>query len=199
MLPLTSISICLGILQRLISHLSRSRTRLLYHWSELWRTLLSFIRFLTSYTDDLRKISGIYTLLDSLINLIALSLSSGDAFLPGPSDYDDLFYKLVETGDTLSTFRDAYELENRQGSSLPTLINVSSHYHELLQNSKEKARNKHMSPKQVSEVIKNGYETLSIKAKEGLDQWDRYREADFKPVLKKIARVAVTDVRNLDH
>lgn len=45
-------------------------------------------------------------LLDSVVNVIAISLSLGDAFLPSPSDYDDLFYKIIETGDVLVNFRD---------------------------------------------------------------------------------------------
>lgn len=40
------------------------------------------------------------------MNLIALALSAGDAFLPGAAEYDDLFYKLVEAGDVLVKFRD---------------------------------------------------------------------------------------------
>ena len=44
-------------------------------------------------------------------------------------------------------------------------------------------------------MIKSGYETLSVTAKDGLDSWDRYREADEKTVMKRVARVAVADVR----
>ncbi|KAI9681358.1 MAG: hypothetical protein M1817_002641 [Caeruleum heppii] len=172
-----------------------------YHWSELWRALLSLIRFLTSYASDLHSLTNIRTLLDNLVNLIALSLSTGDAFLPSASEYDDLFYKLVETGDVLTKFRDAYDLSKTSPqNSLPTLISVSSHYYTLLQESSQSKTGrstKSLSPQQVSEVIKSGYETLSITAKDGLDAWDRYREADEKTFLKKMARVAVGDVRHL--
>ena len=185
----------LGVLHRTISFLARSRIRLSYHWSELWRSLLSFIRFLNSYTTSLASLPNISILLDTLVNTIALSLSSGESFLPGPAEYDDLFYKLVEIGDTLIKFRDAYELQKRPENSLPTLINVSRHYEELLQKSKDGRRSKQLSPQQVNGVIKQGYDTLSITAKEGLDQWQKYREADYKSIIKRIARVAVTDVR----
>ncbi|KAI9892093.1 MAG: hypothetical protein M1814_001799 [Vezdaea aestivalis] len=186
----------LGIIHRLISHLSRARKRLQYHWSELWRSLLSFIKFLTSYSATLKSLAHMHTLLDSLVNLIALSLSVGESFLPGPADYDDLFYKLVETGDILTKFRDAYDLQKRSESSLPTLIEVSKHYDELLQQSKSGRKSKQLNPTQVSSVIKQGYETLNISTKDGLDQYDKFREADHKSLLKKIARVAVVDVKN---
>lgn len=77
-----------------------------YHWSELWRSILSFIRFLTAYSADLQGLHHIHDLINNLVNLVAMSLSSGDSFLPSAAEYDDLFYKLVETGETLTKFSD---------------------------------------------------------------------------------------------
>ncbi|KAH0543939.1 hypothetical protein FGG08_001840 [Glutinoglossum americanum] len=145
----------------------------------------------------LKSLPNINTLLDNLVSLVALSLSTGDAFLPGPAEYDDLFYKLVETGDILVKFRDLYELDKRPSNSIATLISVSEHYYQLLTSNQSKTHSKHLSPQQVSNVIKSGYETLSITAKDGLDSWDRYREADERVMLKKVARAAVADVRAL--
>ena len=189
--------LCLGILLRIVSFLSRSRTRLAYHWSELWRTLLALLRFLTTYASDFSNNTDTRPLLDSLVNLIVLSLSNGEAFLPDPAAYDDLFYKLVESGPTLTKFRDAYNLNNDSDTnSIATLINVSHHYQDLLDGEKSKGK-KNLSPREVSNVIKKGYETLSIQSKDGLDRWEEFREADEKTVLKKIARVAVEDVKRL--
>ncbi|TAQ90089.1 hypothetical protein B7494_g1605 [Chlorociboria aeruginascens] len=189
--------LCIGIILRIISHLSRSRTRLNFHWAELFRSLLALIRFLTTYTTDLKNVPRIDILLDSLVNLIALSLSAGESFLPSPAAYDDLFYKLVETGEVLTKFRENYNLGNRPTSSIDTLISVSTHYNQLLADGAPGRRGKHLTSVQVAGVIKQGYETLSIQAKEGLDSWDKYREADEKTFLKKMARAAVSDVKNL--
>ncbi|KAM3065291.1 hypothetical protein ACMFMF_011229 [Clarireedia jacksonii] len=186
--------LCVGIIIRIISHLSRSRTRLSYHWSELFRSLLALVRFLTTYTSDLKTLLNIEILLDNVVNLIALSLSAGEAFLPSPVAYDDLFYKLVETGEVLVKFRDNYDLGKRPTSSIDTLISVTTHYNEMLM---EGGKKKHLTSAQVSSVIKQGYETLSIQAKEGLDGWERYREADERTFLKKVARMVVGDVRGL--
>jgi hypothetical protein len=82
---------------------------------------------------------------------------------------------------------------------MQTLINVSSHYHSLLEsNKKGKSRSKHLSPQEVSTIIKQGYETLSIDASEGLDRWEKFREADYKTLLKRIARAAVDDAKALN-
>lgn len=136
-------------------------------------------------------------MVDTLIGLLAFALSAGENFLPDPASYDDLFYKLTESGDVLIKFRDAYGLSSQNGP-MQSLINVSSHYHSLLEgNESGKARSKVLSPREVSTVIKQGYETLSIETSEGLDRWDKFREADYKPVLKRIARIVVDDAKSL--
>ncbi|KAK5658444.1 hypothetical protein OQA88_1833 [Cercophora sp. LCS_1] len=194
-------TLCVGILLRIISYMSRTRTRLQYHWAELFRSLLSLIRFLTTYASDLKDLSHIDTLLDHVVNLLALGLSSGETFLPTPAAYDDLFYKVVETGEILVKFRDTYKLSKRPSNSIDTLVSVSTHYKEMLAAGGKAGPGKRtgtqLTSLQVAEVIKQGYETLSIQTKEGLDSWETYREADERTLLKKMARAAVGDVKVL--
>ena len=101
----------------------------------------------------------------------------------------------------LVKFRDVYNLKKRQSNSIDTLVNVSTHYKEMLSQKSGSGsgagKEKLTSSVQVAEVIKQGYETLSIQAKEGLDSWERFREADERGLLKKMAREAVGDVRGL--
>ncbi|THY62382.1 DUF1741-domain-containing protein [Aureobasidium pullulans] len=185
-----------GILLRLVTFLSKARIRLTYHWSELWRSLLSFVRFLTVYADDLKPLYRINTLIHTLVNLITLSLTQGESFLPDSSSYDDISYKLVEFGPSLTSFRDAYTLHKGEtAASMNILVHVSKHYSDLIAGQRGKVKN--LSPKEVTRIIKEGYETLSIEAKEGLDHWDLYRESEHKAELKKIARTACADARAL--
>ncbi|KAL2018194.1 hypothetical protein VTK56DRAFT_1167 [Thermocarpiscus australiensis] len=199
-------TLCVGILLRIISYMSRSRTRLQYHWAELFRSLLSLVRFLTTYAADLRALPHIDTLLDHVVNLVALGLSAGETFLPTPAAYDDLFYKVVESGEVLVKFRDTYGLANRPSNSIDTLVNVSTHYKEMLAEGGGSSggggggggsakAGRRLTSLQVAEVIKQGYETLSIQSKEGLDSWEKYREADERTLLKKMTRAVVADVR----
>ena len=84
--------------------------------------------------------------------------------------------------------------------AVDSLIGVSRHYHGLLEEDAKLARvkgGKHLSARQVQTVIQRGYETLSIQAKDGLDRWERFREAEHKTVLKKVARVVVGDVKEM--
>lgn len=172
--------------------------RIAYHWSEMWRSLLAFVKFLTTYADDLRTLSDIQRLVHDVVNLITLSLTQGEAFLHDSAAYDDLFYKLVESGESLRSLRDAYKLDKSpSGSAIGTLIGVSTHYSELIKDATT-GKTKNLVPREVSKIIKQGYETLSIEAREGLDQWTPYREADHKVFLKHCARAAVADARALN-
>lgn len=143
--------------------------------------------------------SGIDSLVDSTVNLIAFSLTTGEAFLPDTASYDDLFYKLVESGDILIKFRDAHDLNKRTASNaIDVLTGVSGHYYSILEGDERgKVRSKNLSPKEVQNVIKQGYETLSIQAREGLDHWESFREADHRATLKRVARIAVEDAKAL--
>lgn len=186
----------IAVMSRVLSYLAKSRTKLDYHWSELWRSLLSFVRFLTTYADDLKVLSGTQELITSLIDVLTIALSSGEAFLPNAAAYDDLFYKLVESGEALVKLRDAYALSKSDANTpINTLIGVSKHYQELIETQKSKST--HLTPREVSKIIKQGYDTLSIDTKEGLDHVEQYREADHKVELKKITRVAVNDAASL--
>ena len=260
-------TLLVGILLRLVAHLSRTRTRLAYaHWPDLFRALLGLVRFLTTYAADLgapaasstpraaatstitlssttttttlstptstTASSGpstssqqLDTLVDHVVNLLALGLSAGEAFLPTPAAYDDLFYKVVESGEVLTKFRDTYRLssatigggggalgQGRSTNSIDTLLSVNAHYKQLLAEgakggkggrvkglsllSSSSSSSSTLTSLQVAEVIKQGYETLSIQAAAGLDGWEKYREADERTLLKRLARTAVADVKH---
>lgn len=225
-----------------------NKIRLTYHWSELWRTLLSLMRFLTTYAADLTTNPKIHTLTSSLADLMAFCVSGGDTFLPDPASYDDLFYKLVETGPVISKFRDVYAFNRTPAPGTPTaqqsekpisaaaaakndvhaaavdtLLSVSTHFYTLLFHSEggggdstpasvapspkpdgeptpvalPAIKKKNLSPREVHRIIKQGYDTLSIQPPEGLTTWSRWRETEWKSELKRAARCAVDDARQL--
>jgi len=188
----------IGIILRIVSHLASNRTRLQHHWPYLWGALLSFIKFLTQYEADLSHQPHIQEdICSPLTSLIAYCLSAGDRFLPDPGSYDDLFYKLVETGPTLPKFRDAYFRGSGAGqdTGINVLISISSHYHDLLH--AKHGKKTHQSPAAVQSVIKQGYESLEIEPNENLGLWEKWRESIWKAELKKITRTVIQDVKKI--
>lgn len=218
---------CISLIHQLLSYLVSTRTRFNYHWSLLWQTLLSFLRFFTTYAaSHSSQDPDLPALLAPFLATIALTASAGDAFLPDPAAYDDFFYKLVEAGRYLPRFKEAFKLHPEANSSASTstststypnnsagtttasnglssshidlLIHVSTHFHNLLEAERSKGRmGKTLSPREVNHIIRIGYETLQIPPTEGLDRWPRFREADEKSLLKRAARAACEDTRRL--
>ena len=203
---------CIGLIHRLLSYLTFTRTRLTYHWSLLWQTLLSFLRFLTTRASSLTvQDPDIPLLVKPFLATLALAATSGESFLPDPAAYDDLFYKLVEAGDYLSRFKKAFQMHLTEPSinisttsnspmtaPIDILIQVAAHYHDLVEAEKGKGRmGNNMSPREVSKVIRQGYDTLRLPAMEELDRWDRFREGDERGMLKRVARVAVEDTKKM--
>jgi len=210
--PLALYTSTLTLLHRTLTHLIRTSTRLPYHWPLLWQTLLSLLRFLTTYAPSLQAQnppSTLHDLLHPFLATLALAVSEGDTFLPSPEAYDDLSYKLVEASHVLQKFQSLYLPSSSAPTSAPTpssstataqalitLLYISTHYHNLLET--EKA-GKNLSPKEVSRVIRKGYETLRVpeEGKEGLMAVERWREGEERVFLKRVGREAVGDGRRV--
>lgn len=159
--------------------------------------MLSFVRFLDSYSSDLKFISGIEDLNDTLLAVLALALSRGESFLPDAASYDDLFYKVFESGDAIKKLRDNFGMAERgSAGALKVLLSVADHFQKLLEEQKGK-NSRDLGPQEIHKLIKQGYETLAIQSTEGLDRWDKYREGDYRNLLKKLIRMAVEDSRAL--
>lgn len=192
--------LALSIILRVVTYLERSKIRLQHHWAYIWGSLLSLMRFLTQYASDLKYLRGIREgPCATLASLAAFCLSKGDGFLPDPASYDDLFYKLIEANDILNKFRQAYcdvgSPSDTLNRSVKALISVSSHYHELLK--AQHGKKTHQSPAAIQKVIKEGYDTLNLEVDEDFGQWEKWRESNWKPELKKMIRVSVEDARLL--
>lgn len=109
------------------------------------------MRFLTNYAADLTHNPQVETLVAIVVDTLAFAVSAGDTFLPDPASYDDLFYKLVETGPIIAKFRELYSpilapsstkplkpadasisSTSTHTAALETLISVSTHFYTLL-------------------------------------------------------------------
>ncbi|KAL9032550.1 MAG: hypothetical protein Q9180_006437, partial [Flavoplaca navasiana] len=206
----------LNIIHRLLTHLLTTRTRFTYHWPLLWQTLLSLLRFLTTYADSIKHDPDLPILLNTFLTVLSLAVCNGDIFLPDTDSHDDLFYKLVENGHLLPRFKSAFAhpstiasggaIDPRTGTSpaalIDALISISEHFTSLLEEEKGRTSTfgggtKTLSPKEVSQVIRKGCDSLTLPAMEGLERWTRWREVDEKGFVKRVGRLAVEDARRV--
>lgn len=210
-------STTLTILLAILTHLSSTRVRLAHHWSYIWLSLVSLLRFMTTYATDLSqaaRLSDIQSsILTPLTRIMTFALLRGDNFLPDPPSYDDLFYKLLESSELLTKFRTAYEIpklppSNKLRRGADALISIAGHYQNLLSSSKKV----HQSPKDIQTLIGEGHETLgevvdnisttgSAKGaaigNEEFGHLEKWRESAWKVEIKKIIRTVVEDARSL--
>ena len=207
----------LNLLHRILAHMNSMRTRLIYHWSLLWQTLLSLLRFLTTYASSLISMNPpetLHQLLTPFLSSLALAVAEGETLLPDWDSYDDLFYKLVEAGELLPRFKAAFFPPSTTNSAtatagskplgleaLDTLIHVSKHYHALLEAEKQTGKvGKNLEMREVGRVIRKGFESLEMPpgmAEGRFAAWERWREGEERGFLKRCARAAVEDGRRV--
>jgi hypothetical protein len=186
----------LGILLRITTYLKRARTRIAYHWPELWKSIFAFVRFLVTYHDSLQSINGHNDIVYAVVNLVTLCLTSAEAFLPDGEALDDLFYKVCQGHADLEQLREKNMLDRSPvTANIKTLSDASTHLTEAIQNAG--GNSKKVSVKEVMTIIRNGYETLSIESREEGEYWTPYREQDHKGDMKKITRVVIADGKRL--
>jgi hypothetical protein len=184
----------IALVHRLLCCLSQNHIILTYHWSLAWQSLLSLLRFLTTYaTDLLSQTADIHTLLTPLLRTIALAVLSGPSFLPA-SSLDDLFYKLLESHATLVSLKSLYHLPDH--SPIDVLLSVSGYFKNLLEQERGKGKiGGNLGMREVTKVIRMGLEGLVLPEGVEVEGWDKWREGEERGFLKRVGRVAVEDVR----
>lgn len=197
----------LKIINRLLICMSQNNIRFPYHWPLLWQTLLSLVRFFQTYASDISTAHSTETLQDMtapLLNSLTLAVARGAQFLPDTSSYDDLSYKLVEQHETLTKFKAAFPILSSSATSAGTpidlLITTAAHFHGILDAEKEKGKLRStLSSREVSRVIRGGYETLDVADVNdmGVENFKVWRESEERGFIKKVARFAVEDVRKM--
>lgn len=187
----------IGIILRIVSHLARLKIRLPYHWPELWRSLLAFVRFLVQYAENLKQINGIELVVYGLVNLLGLCLTSGENLLPDSAPLEDLFYKLLESTAFLEKLGTAYKLSDSPvKANMAVLIDACRHFDKVTDQAGGKS--KAVTAKEIMSHIRSGHETLSIEGDDGrTEYWEVYREQDYKVDIKRIIRTVVGDARLL--
>lgn len=177
---------------QVIHFLRQAKFQLQYHWSELWKTLMSLIRFInahpyptsttspsssaTSLPNGNEK-SGDVNAYSEIVGLVVLILSTslihGDSFLGTAEDFDDLFYKVIEGSVVLTKLKEVFFTPSVNGGpgntaslspSMAVLQAAINHYSALLPKSKlmGASSSQQLNAQQVAALIRDGYQTLSL-------------------------------------
>ena len=146
----------------------------------------------------MRHLTGLEHLAAQLASVLAFALTTGNAFLPDANAYDDLVYKVFEAGDVLIRSKAEYP---SAANALRVPLQVYEHYHVLLQKYQEGrsagAAARAVAPREINRMIRTGHESLELPIIDGPGTWEKTREAEWRNLLKKVARTVGVDVRRL--
>lgn len=177
-----------------LAYLRSSETRLDYHWKELWKTLDSLVKFLGTYPPGPTESSVARDVAELVTLNLATCLVHGDSILSSGPDYDDMFYKVVESTSDFEKLSRVYSLDNTP--AMQVITKTTSHYASLL-------KEKNLTIGQVSEVIKQGYQTLSLfsitnAAPVGyFEERPKFNEKHERLFMKKFTKLVIDDVSGL--
>ncbi|KAL7750180.1 hypothetical protein RI367_004353 [Sorochytrium milnesiophthora] len=157
----------LEIVYTCIAHLRKGRTRIAYHWGEMWKTLLSVLSFVVSRFERLGQIGPtVQVLTDRLLVCLNTAIVHGDDFLPDGQSNEALYYELVRQSDMFD------ELERRYPSPRHHVVRLAQRNIRTVLSQFKGAlaapttatgsRPKRLSSKQIMTLIKEAYIGLDL-------------------------------------
>lgn len=198
---------CLGIIHRVLCYQKKCRVRLQYAWKDLWTALMNLLKFVLSHESHLLKKHNIFHIASKVINIFNLFITYGDTFLPNPTSYDELYYEIIRMHQVFdNVYSMALRYTTNEGVWKDSAAKLKNHLGNI------RAIINHFTPKvdswaaqnhlaslteeQVLEVVRNNYDTLTLKLQDSLDQFERYsekpRETSF---FTQLVRSITCDVR----
>lgn len=193
-----------NIILKHLCYLIKFEIRNDYQWSDLWHSLFCLLRFLTVNYDKLdvlkiKRRNRMLLLANNIVNLFNLFIIFGDTFLYTPSDYDNLYYELLRNHDLFNNLiklvrhhsqsknRDEKEAALKVLDSIDNIESIINHFIGKLNEINK--TDCPLTKDEISDLLRNNYDTLNIKIKDGLDIYENYQQDKLlfkKKLLKKI-------------
>nr|XP_002131899.1 armadillo-like helical domain-containing protein 3 [Ciona intestinalis] len=179
---------CIGIIHRLMCYEKKCQIRLQYHWKELWSALLTFLKFVLSNENSFiaQWKNGVFVLLTQIVNLFNMFVTFGDTFLPSPTSYDELYYEIVRMSqifDTMYTLVLRYinhpeykEFASKLNSALVNIRAIILHFRPKIDKYSKDNNQATLTEEEVLEVVRNNYDSLTLRLQDNLDHFERYSE-----------------------
>lgn len=186
--PLELYHQCIGVLQRLLCYQKRCRVRLGYQWRDLWTALINLLKFLTTHENHLIKKMNIFPLAIQVANILNFFITYGDTFLSSSSSYDELFYeiirmKLIFTNLNAMALRystsESYEYKEhalKLTNSLVNMRDIVNHFSPKITAWLTSESLSTPTEQQIMSIIIQNYDSLTLKLRDNLDQYERYSE-----------------------
>ncbi|KAK4312343.1 hypothetical protein Pmani_016210 [Petrolisthes manimaculis] len=196
-----------SIIHRLLCYQKRNSVRLPYNWKELWAALIALAKFLVTNEAYLAKKMNIFQLAHQIMNIFNLFITYGDTFLSTPSSYDELYYEIMRMHQVFEnlysmslryarTDGDYKESAQRLTNSLGNVRSIINHFTPKLDKWSQEHGISTLTEEQVLEVVRNNYDSLTLKLHDSLDQYEKYSERpNHSTFFANMVRSILSDTR----
>eukprot|EP00052_Salpingoeca_macrocollata_P014022 m.109652 g.109652 ORF g.109652 m.109652 type:complete len:663 (-) comp19154_c0_seq1:83-2071(-) len=177
---------CLGVVHRLLCYQKKHRVRLPYRWKQLWAALVGLVKFILANEKLLSSHGNVLGLCDQVVTIFNLFITYGDTFLPDPNSYDELYYEIIREHSTFDSLCDAAKRHMRAGGQWQVMASklagdvvniraITTHFTPKIDSWFAKHGGT-LTPEQVLAVVRDNYDTLTLKLQDNLDQYEKYAE-----------------------
>jgi hypothetical protein len=200
-------NLALGIVHRSMSFQKKVHIRLQHDWRALWTSLMSLIKLFISNESHLLPTHNIFNTAIQVINIFNLFITYGDTFLPSPTSYDELYYEIIRVHqlfDNLYSLALRYisadsDLKTSANKLCAAIVNVRAiihHFSPKIDALATMQNKSNLEEAEVYEVIRENYETLTLKLLENLDSYQKYNEQSSSNYFISFSRSIVLHVRS---
>jgi len=139
---------------------------------------------------------------------VNLFVTYGDTFLLTPASYDELYYEIIrcqQTFDGLYSLTARYTSSNGEfktsaaklSFSLVNVRGILSHFTPKIDEFLTSQNISTPTEEQIIEVVRQNYDSLTLKILDSLDHYERYSEVPkYSSFFTSIVRVMIKDTRH---
>ena len=163
----------------------------------MWAVLFRLIKLVIS--SDWLKRPEIQFLCERITSIFNLFITYGDIFLPDGSDYDFLYYELIRVSALLDQFHELVEKQTPKSVLFLQTENIKTitvHFRTKINKWAQKHPEKGLTPNEVTNVIRNNYESLKLTLLDNLDSYLPFSENSESAFLKQILKTLIFDFKS---